>query len=174
MSGDKLLGGPQAGIVVGRRDLVARMRKNPLVRALRPGKLTLAVLAATLDSYLDGRPTEHIPVPAMLTTSLETLDERSRALAKRLDKELGTGTARTIVVESRAGGGAAPGQPIESRGVAIATRSGPNDLAARLRFGDLPVIAVVRDDEVVFNLRTVAPEQDDALFRAIIKAVREP
>ncbi|MBD3367926.1 MAG: L-seryl-tRNA(Sec) selenium transferase [Candidatus Eisenbacteria bacterium] len=170
MSGDKLLGGPQAGIIVGRRDLVARMRSNPLMRALRPGKLTLAALAATLDAYLGGDALESVPVPAMLTASVGTLEVRARALADGLNRVLRDDPARVVALEARAGGGSAPERTIPSSGVAVRV---PDATACsdRLRGGEPVVVALVREGELVFDLRTVAAEDVSLLEQAIIKAV---
>jgi L-seryl-tRNA(Ser) seleniumtransferase len=174
MSGDKLLGGPQAGIAVGRRDLIARMRANPLMRALRPGKLTLAALGATLDAYLDGSALSDVPVPAMLAASAATLTVRAEALARLLNEQLGGGaSARATSLEGRAGGGAAPERTVPGYGIALSVAPAVDDVARRLRLSDPAVVCVVRDNELVFHLRTVRPDQDEALAGAIIKAVRE-
>ncbi len=173
MSGDKLLGGPQCGIAVGRRDFVARMRENPLMRALRPGKLTLAALSATLEAYLDGTALDEVPVPSMITTPVEQLERRADELARRLGDALGEGSAHTVPVESRVGGGAAPESALPGRGVAVAVRDGVDLVEERLRAGDPPVVATVREQELVLDLRTVRPQDDEVLLGAIIKAVNE-
>jgi L-seryl-tRNA(Ser) seleniumtransferase len=165
-SGDKLVGGPQAGLVVGRADLVARMRRDPLARAMRPDKLTMAAVALTLGLYRAGRATEEIPVWRMIATPLEALEGR----ATRLVEALGAGV-RTIELRSTIGGGSLPGETLPSIGVALTGRGAAQRLLAALRGGDPIVIARVEDDAVVLDLRTVEPERDTELAHAIGRAL---
>jgi L-seryl-tRNA(Ser) seleniumtransferase len=152
-SGDKLLGGPQAGIVVGRAELVARLRRHPLQRALRADKLTLAALEGTLALHLDAP--ERIPVLRMLRD-----DEHAvRARAERLADLVGGEVEQTV---ARAGGGALPLAELPSWACAV-----EEELAARLRAGDPPVIAVVRDGRTVLDCRTIAEEEVDEVAAAI-------
>ena len=170
-SGDKLLGGPQAGILVGKADLIDRLRHFPLTRALRVDKMTLAGLQATLLHYLKGDAERAIPVWRMLAVSQEELGRRARRWVHKL-KAAGVG-ARVTNGLSAAGGGSLPGETVPTRLVAIAADS-PDALARRLRAGDPPVIARIEDDLLCLDPRTVLPEQEDALLSAILAAVAGP
>jgi L-seryl-tRNA(Ser) seleniumtransferase len=162
-SGDKLLGGPQAGIVVGRAALIARMRGNPLLRALRVGAPTLAALAATLRLHLDPAGRERIPFYRMLSASQATLRERGEALRARLD-----GLALTLVeAEGYVGAGSVPLVPLPSIALAWRPRVGANAALARLRGGTPPLIARADDDRVVIDLRTIPPERDGDVASAL-------
>jgi L-seryl-tRNA(Ser) seleniumtransferase len=166
-SGDKLLGGPQAGIVVGRAAAIARMRANPLLRALRVGTPTLAALGATLRLHLDPAARERIPFYRMLATPLDALRARAEALRARLDG-LDVRVERT---EGYAGGGTLPLAALES--VALAwrpARGSANDAAARLRAGTPPVIARAEGDRVLLDLRTIPPERDEDVTAALRNA----
>ena len=163
-SGDKLVGGPQAGILAGRSDLVEKLRKDPLARAMRPDKVILAALAATLRLYRAGVAQAEVPVWRHVCTPAAALAER----AKRLATASG---ARETSLESTVGGGSLPGQTLASWGVAIDGRA-PNRTLARLRTGRPPVIGRIVDDAVVLDLRTVEPADDDRLAIAI-RAARE-
>ena len=161
-SGDKLLGGPQCGIIAGRRALVDRLRAHPLMRALRIDKLTFAVLEATLAEYVAGRAAETVPVQRMLQVTAEAIEARAMALGERL-----AGHGWRIGLTSGAsavGGGSAPGVTLPTVLLAMA-RDGESAAAteAWLRTLDPPVIARIEDDRVVLDLRTVPPEQDGRL-----------
>jgi L-seryl-tRNA(Ser) seleniumtransferase len=149
-SGDKLLGGPQAGILVGRADLVERCRRHPLARALRIDRLSLAALAATLDLYRD--PTGAIEAIPALRAACEPT-EIVRARADRLAERVGGSVVETV---ARVGGGALPLTELPSFGVALEGRA--DELAARLRSGDPPVLARVVDDRLVLDCRTLCDE----------------
>jgi L-seryl-tRNA(Ser) seleniumtransferase len=164
-SGDKLVGGPQAGLVVGRADLIARMRKDPLARAMRPDKVTLLGVARTLGLYRAGLAVTTIPVWWMIATTADDLRARAEALAARLGDAVSP-----IELRSTIGGGSLPGETLASWGLAIRGRSPDRTLAA-LRRGDPIVIARVADAQVVLDLRTVAPEVDDVLTDAIARAL---
>ena len=170
-SGDKLLGGPQAGCIVGRRDLVQAVQSHPLMRAVRPDKLTLAGLAGTLESYRDGRAWEEIPVLALLATPLRALAERAAALVQIIERTVPS--LRAEVREDRApvGGGALPLAELPTRVVALAAPGlEAGVLAQRLRAGTPPVVARVRDGAVLLDMRTVAAEQIEALATACREA----
>jgi L-seryl-tRNA(Ser) seleniumtransferase len=175
-SGDKLLGGPQAGIVTGRADLVARLAKSPLLRALRVDKMTLAALEATLALHLEGRASS-IPTWEMAATAPEELERRARALAAAVGEGLAGAGAGSSKVEatplrSVAGGGSLPGAALRSWGVAaVHPERGPQAVAKRLRIRDLPVIARVDDDRVLLDLRTVPAALDGALAAALLEAL---
>jgi L-seryl-tRNA(Ser) seleniumtransferase len=167
-SGDKLLGGPQAGIVVGRRAAIARMRANPLLRALRVGAPTIAALAATLRLHLDPHGRARIPFYRMLGASAQELRARGDALRARLD-----GLDVTLVdSEGYVGGGSLPLAPVNSLALAWRpSRGDANAAAARLRRGTPPVVARVEDDRVLVDLRTIPPERDAELGDALAHAL---
>lgn len=166
-SGDKLLGGPQAGVILGKADLLKSIRKNPLFRALRPGKLTLAALEATLTLYLrEGH--AGIPAQRMIQTTKEEIAARAQKLAAALARL----NALTVTLEdgmSVAGGGSTPGRGIPTVLVALApAHCGADDLASGLRQNDPPIIARVEDDRVVLDLRTVLDDEQEAeIVRAL-------
>jgi len=169
-SGDKLLGGPQAGILVGRASFVARCRAHPFARAARADKLTLAGLGATLALYRDAAlARREIPVLRMLTTPADALEARAQALAVQLPATAGATVVRTSAV---VGGGAFPGTAIPSAGIALAPSGlAPAALAERLRAGPTPVIAVVGRGRVVLDLRAVPPDSDAGLAAAVREAL---
>ncbi|HLZ48510.1 MAG TPA: L-seryl-tRNA(Sec) selenium transferase, partial [Candidatus Limnocylindria bacterium] len=167
-SGDKLLGGPQAGIAAGRREAIAKLRTHPLMRALRPDKLTIAALVATVAAYRDGTAVETIPIWRLIAATPAALARRAKAIAARLDA---AGIAATVVeTESTVGGGSLPEETQPSRGVALAAASAARAVGA-LRKADPPVIARIVDDRVVLDLRSVLPEQDETLTNAVIAAL---
>ena len=158
-SGDKLLGGPQAGILVGRRDLIDRIRTHPLMRALRVDKLTYAALEATLVEYLAGRAVATVPVARMLSMTAAEIEPRARALAERL--RAAGWQADVVDGMSAVGGGSAPGVELPTKLVALSRAGQSADaLEATLRSGNPPVIARIERDRVVLDLRTVAAEDD--------------
>ena len=168
MSGDKLLGGPQAGIILGDAATVGRLRKNPFTRAMRVDKLTLAALEATLRLYLDrGRALAEIPALAMLTAGVDSLQRRAQSLAEQLT----AAGIRADVVSSEAsvGGGAFPTAKIESRAVAIS--ASPDQSEQSLRLGDPPVIGHIGNDRLLLDLRSVLPGEDSVLATAVIRAL---
>jgi len=158
-SGDKLLGGPQAGIVVGHASEISRLRKHPLMRAIRPDKLTLAALGATLVHYLRGEAEREVPVWRMISASFEALESRARSLAAQLG-------ASAVETRSAIGGGSLPGQTQPSWAVAVDTPA-PDKLAAALRHAEPPVIGRIEDNRVLLDLRAILPEQDAVLERAV-------
>jgi L-seryl-tRNA(Ser) seleniumtransferase len=169
-SGDKLFGGPQAGLAVGRAAAIGALRVHPLMRAMRPDKLTLAALVATLELYRDGRAESELPVWRMIAATPAALAKRARALAARLAAD----AVECEVVETRStvGGGSLPEETQPSRAVTIGGRHGrANEIAARLRAGEPPIVARVVDDRVALDLRSVAPEDDEMLARAVTAAL---
>jgi L-seryl-tRNA(Ser) seleniumtransferase len=174
-SGDKLLGGPQAGIIAGKRELVERIRRNPLFRALRVDKLTTAALEITLRAYLRGAPDE-IPALRMIRMPVEEITRRAAALTERVRRDLPAGE---VELEIRAGnsvigGGSTPDQSLPTRLVALRSRRySATQLEARLRqpAAAMPVIARIEDDRLVLDLRTVFPEQEAALAAALAAAL---
>jgi len=183
-SGDKLLGGPQAGLLVGTRDTIERCRTAPLARALRIDKLQIAALEATLLAHLRSPVPMEVPVIGMLNADPEELRRRADALAAALTaaqtatraaaSDPAQGTIEAVALDGVVGGGAAAGIPVASHGVRI---RGPHAtrLAARLREQDPPVIVRVEDDCVLLDVRTIAPEEEpqvvDAVHRCIQAAV---
>ncbi len=169
-SGDKLVGGPQAGLIVGRADLIARMRRDPLARAMRPDKATLAGVAATLGLYRAGRAVEAIPVWSMIAMPAAAIHARAATMAAALG---GSPVAEVIAVESTVGGGSLPGETVPSFGVALRTRSAPRLLAA-LRRGTPAVAGRIAFDRLILDLRTVDPDHDERLTAAIVRALQAP
>lgn len=168
VSGDKMLGGPQAGLVLGRRALVDRLRRHPLMRALRVDKLTYAALEGTLLDHRAGRAHEGVPVLRMLHAPTAVIAARAGALAARLAS---TGwDAATVPGDSAIGGGSAPGVAVPTTLVRVGRDGWSADrLEAWLRTLDPPVIARIQDGAVVLDLRTVDPAQDD-LLAAVLTA----
>jgi L-seryl-tRNA(Ser) seleniumtransferase len=167
MSGDKLLGGPQAGIILGGATVVAKLRKNPFARAMRVDKLTLSALEATLRLYLEPeRALKEVPVLAMLTQTIEQIESRARSIVTSLrshniDSEVVPSTASV-------GGGAFPTAAIPSR--AIALQSEPALTEEKLRNGEPAVIGRIADGKALLDLRSVLPREDATLVKAIVKA----
>ena len=158
-SGDKLLGGPQAGIVVGRAELVERLRRHPLQRALRADKLTLAALEGTLALYLDPeRALREVPVLRMLNEPLEAV----RARAERLAAAVGGEVEETV---GRVGGGALPLAELPSFACAV-----EESLAEPLRHGEPPVVGVVRDGRLLLDCRTLTDAEADEVAAAVLAA----
>ena len=177
-SGDKLVGGPQAGILAGRADLIARLRRDPLARAMRPDKVLLAALAATLRLYRAGVAQRDIPVWRQIAMPAAELERRATSILAELASgpalsgpTLGARLAMSVEqTESTIGGGSLPGQILPSWAVAIGGPA-PQSLLASLRAGRPAVIGRVVDDAVVLDLRTVVPQDDEALAAAIRAAI---
>jgi L-seryl-tRNA(Ser) seleniumtransferase len=154
-SGDKLLGGPQAGLIVGREDLIAGLRRHPLARALRLDKMAIAGLNATLLSYLLGREREEIPVWRMLSQDLREVRRRARAWARAAGEAGGVVAGTTMV-----GGGSLPGQGVPTVCASIRAPWGPDETARRLRNGRVAVIGRVTGEACLLDPRTVSPSED--------------
>jgi L-seryl-tRNA(Ser) seleniumtransferase len=164
-SGDKLLGGPQAGLICGKRDFLDRIRRNPLFRVLRVDKLTTAALEATIRLYLDGK-LDAIPALRMMRLPLEELAGRATSLAAKLAK-ISAISAQIEDGKSVIGGGSTPGQSLPARLVAVRhSRLSPQDLEAALRRNRPPVIARVEHDRLLLDLRTVLDDQDATIAQA--------
>lgn len=169
-SGDKLLGGPQAGILAGRKWAVDAVRNHPLFRALRPDKGTLAALDATLRLYQDPEEARRaIPVLSMLSADPEALACRAEALAQALRADCGGRCAVSVVAgESEAGGGALPGVVFPTSLVTLVPRDvTPEVLEAALRAAPVPVVALLRHGRVALDVRTLRPGDDEAVCRAV-------
>jgi len=168
-SGDKLLGGPQAGIIAGRRAIVDRIRTHPLMRALRVDKLTYAALEATLAEYAAGRADTTVPLRRMLTLTAADIRARAERLADRLASPTG---CRVHLVDgaSAVGGGSAPGVELPTCLLALTHATlAAEAIEARLRAGAPPVIARIERDRVLLDLRTVLPGDEDALVQSIAR-----
>jgi len=167
-SGDKLLGGPQAGIAVGSAERIAALRGHPLMRALRPDKLTIAALIATLETYRDGEAEKELPIWRMIAAPARTLAARARALVASLSA---AGIAAEVLeVRSTVGGGSLPEETQPSFAVAIGGGAASR-VAQALRSADPPVIARIVDERVALDLRSVLPEDDVVLARAVTGAL---
>ena len=160
-SGDKLLGGPQAGIIVGERAAISRLRSNPLIRALRVDKVTLALLAQTLRLYRSPEGRASIPLLAMLSTPLDELRERAKRVASTIVN------ARVVESDAFVGGGSLPQARIASIAVSIETPHA-EELAARLRDWRTPIVARVAERSVLLDIRTVLPHEDREIVAAFI------
>lgn len=164
-SGDKLLGGPQAGIIVGKKELVDSVRKNPLMRACRVDKVTYAALEWTLTEYEKGAFPQSIPVYQMLSATAAEIQRRAKRLAKRLDRQIYAAELKEGF--SLIGGGSAPEERIPT--VLLALRSSlysVNELERGLRLGRTPVLVRIERDQLILDLRTVLPGQEDAIAAA--------
>ena len=166
-SGDKLLGGPQAGVAAGKSAPLRAMRTNPLYRALRVDKMTLAALDAVLREYQAGRGAE-IPTVRMLALPVGEVRRRAEAFRDRLAREAGGITVDVADGSSAVGGGAAPTVEVPTALLRLRhPRRRPDELARLLRSGDPPIVARVADDALVVDLRTVAPDEEEALLSAL-------
>jgi len=167
-SGDKLLGGPQAGLLLGAADRVAAMKRNPLARALRLDKFSLAALDWTLATYLDGRAEREIPVLRQLLASTAELEASARALADRLAKVAGDAAQVSAEPErSFVGGGSLPGFELHSWVVSVRPEMGVERFVEALRRSDPPILARVRDEVVRLDVRTLLPGDETAVEHAV-------
>jgi len=175
-SGDKLLGGPQAGILAGKREVIAKLKKHPLARAVRLDKMTLAALEATLRLYLDERRLfAEVPTLRMLTMTQTELEQRARRLADAITSACGEAydvvTAADI---SRAGGGALPMKDIPTTVVALTPRRrSATWLEERLRLGEPAVIARIKDDRLLLDPRTLREDEEAEVISALLAVSRE-
>ncbi len=168
-SGDKLLGGPQSGIVAGRSELVDRVRRNPLMRALRVDKMVYAGLEATLRAYVEGRAEEEIPALRMLTAPVEAIRDRAIAFAAHLRGAAPEFGAEVLAGRSVPGAGSAPGIDLPT---ALVVLHHPilsaTELDSRLRASDPPVVARIENESVVLDLRTVRPDEEHELLDCLL------
>jgi L-seryl-tRNA(Ser) seleniumtransferase len=174
-SGDKLLGGPQAGIIAGKKELVGRIRRHPLFRALRVDKLTTAALEATLGAYLRGA-VDEIPALRMIRITARDVQRRAENFLRELTPELPLGEVELEIVDgaSLAGGGSTPTQSLPTKIIRIASaRYSASQLEQRLRRAPagVSVIARIEDDRLVLDLRTVFPEQEPLLLKTLAAAL---
>ena len=173
-SGDKLMGGPQAGLIVGREAWVARCRRHPLARALRPGRLVLAALESTLRLYAEGRALAEVPAQAALGAKVEVVERRARALCEAIERGgLPEGVSATVAPSvARVGGGTLPLEEVPSRAVELRGRS-PAMIERGLRGWARPVIARVSGDAVVIDLRCVGDDEVPAVAEAARAAIAD-
>jgi L-seryl-tRNA(Ser) seleniumtransferase len=170
-SGDKLLGGPQCGVIVGRADIITKLRSNPLSRALRVDKLTLAALQATLEIHRAGRAFEEIPVLRQLSLAADEIHTRAEQLVERLRTHLASSEAVSVEpVSSAPGGGALPELSIPSWAIAISCKSADH-AAKQLRMGKPAVFCRVQDGRILIDLRTVDPADDKSLLGRILECM---
>jgi L-seryl-tRNA(Ser) seleniumtransferase len=165
-SGDKLLGGPQAGIIVGRADLLHKIRRHPLARAVRADKVCLAGLTATLAHYLRSEAESEIPIWSMICMSLQETQRRARLWAQEV------GNGEVLESESTIGGGSLPGETLRTHVLAL-TSNKPDRLLAQLRTQEPPIIARVEEKHVLLDPRTVLVEQDPDVIRGLRGALAE-
>jgi L-seryl-tRNA(Ser) seleniumtransferase len=171
-SGDKLLGGPQAGILIGKAEIIARLAKHPLMRAVRIDKMTLAALEATLRHYQRGEATQHIPVWQMIAAQPETIKQRATRWVTQLRAQ-GI-AARLQAGTSTIGGGSLPGETLPTTLLALDEGQGARSLeeiARRLRARSVPIVARILRDALLFDPRTIFGEQDQELMQALIEEV---
>jgi L-seryl-tRNA(Ser) seleniumtransferase len=175
-SGDKLLGGPQAGIIAGRKELIQKIEKDPLMRAFRLDKMTLAALEATLRLYLnEAQALQQVPGLRMLGTPLSQLRQRAEALAVKLRALPGIAEVKVSEDVAYVGGGSLPDQAMKTSVLEVeAERVSDADLAYRLRTGDPAVVGRLRDEKLVLDLRTVFPHQEAAVLEALARATGQP
>ena len=172
-SGDKLLGGPQAGIIAGRKEWIQKIEKDPLMRAFRLDKMTLAALEATLRLYLnEERALREVPVLAMLGTPLDELRRRAEALAEQRRRLSGLASVRTAEDVAYVGGGSLPDQAMKSWVVEVETAAlSDEEVARRLRLGTPAVMARLRDGKLILDVRTIFEPQQTQLVEAMQKAL---
>jgi len=174
-SGDKLLGGPQGGVIVGKREYIERIQKNPITRAMRIDKLTLAGFEATLMEYIDEEGVvENIPTLRMLLQKPEEIKGRANRIAKKLKKEIQNARIAVMADLSRAGGGSLPEVDFPTYVVSIKTDDlSVNEIETRLRAGDPPIISRIREDSLILDARTVREIDLAELVRGVKTALSE-
>jgi L-seryl-tRNA(Ser) seleniumtransferase len=172
-SGDKLLGGPQAGIILGRREPIAALRRHPLARALRVDKMTLAALDATLLSYQQGRALQEIPVWRMIGAATNELQKRAERWLQRLQSSDVADMTEGAILEgqSAVGGGSLPGETLPTHILALRVDD-PVTVAAHLRSQPTPVVCRIQKDHLLFDPRTVLPEQEEPLLSQLVHVLR--
>jgi L-seryl-tRNA(Ser) seleniumtransferase len=164
-SGDKLLGGPQAGIIIGKAALIEKIKKNPLARAVRADKLCLAALTTTLQHYLKDEAEREIPIWRMISASTLQMKARAKSWAGNL------GQGEVLASESTVGGGSLPGESMPTWVLAL-TVTGPDSFLKKLRKEQPPVIARTENDRILLDPRTVLPEQDEPMLVNLTNVIR--
>jgi L-seryl-tRNA(Ser) seleniumtransferase len=173
-SADKLIGASQGGIILGRADLIQAVRKNPMARMMRVGKLTLAVLEATLSLFLDeDRALTEVPTLRMLRRSLEDIAAQAERIARAINERFGQSVANTLEGFSQMGSGSLPGQNLPTRLVAVSPKSlDPGELSARLRLHNPPVFARVHKGQVLADPRTLLEDDEAELVEAVVDGLQ--
>jgi L-seryl-tRNA(Ser) seleniumtransferase len=168
-SGDKLLGGSQSGIILGREEIVSRIKKDPMARAVRVGKVTLILLEALLKIYLDPESVaERIPAVAMYRAPLEDIAKRARAFARRIKRANLPWDVEVVESLSELGGGSTPGEEIPSMAVVLSGGPfAPDDLALKLRMGEPCIFPYTRDDRVLFDFRTMMAGDETLVLESL-------
>lgn len=166
-SGDKLLGGPQAGIIAGKKELVEKLARHPLYRALRLDKLVLSLLEQTFSAYLFNNPQTVLPTLSLIAAQAGGLSERIEKFRERAAKELKVIELKTISTSSAIGGGSLPGREQSSAGIVLQTPWKPTAVAQTLRKCEPPVVTITRDDDNIIDFRTVPAEEEDFLLKAL-------
>ena len=174
-SGDKILGGPQIGAVVGRKSIIDRIRRYPLLRALRCDKMTLAAMEATLRLYLSGD-WKRIPTLSMISASSEELKTRAENLMRKINLHCSEFAAKTgvVAVDDAVGGGAYPEHALPGWAVAVYPQKeniSAGAIQERLRSAKMPVVAGARNNELLIHLRTLPPESEDVLISSLCEAL---
>jgi L-seryl-tRNA(Ser) seleniumtransferase len=170
-SGDKLLGGPQAGIILGKAELINRIKSNPLMRALRVDKLTYAALEATIAAYSSGRAVDEVPILAALHATKETIAGRARAFVKRAEESARGLQFKLVDGYSVVGGGSAPQAQLSTVLISVTgERMNATVIEEKLRRNDPPIIARIIDNQLIFDLRTVTPAEEEEIIVALERA----
>lgn len=172
-SGDKLLGGPQCGIIIGKQDCLDRINKHPLMRALRLDKTIFAALSATLDIYLGPHPEQHIPLLQLLTETIDQLQQRAEATAKVIQENSGDElTVETVSDTTYLGGGSVPGQEIATVCIVLEHSSiSPDEISKRLRTCKTPLLGRIHDNRFTIDFRSVFASEDSSVANAVVEAL---
>lgn len=172
-SGDKLLGGPQAGIIIGKKELIDKIKKHPLARAVRADKTCLAGLSATLTHYLKDEAEREIPIVKMMSLKLDQLKGRAEAWRDELRRSLSEVEANVIEGQSTVGGGSLPDESIPTYLLELQVKSAEKFLR-ELRRNNPPIIARAENDKILLDPRTVLPDQEEALLAGLKNALKPP
>ncbi|MDC0574375.1 L-seryl-tRNA(Sec) selenium transferase [Pirellulaceae bacterium] len=172
-SGDKLLGGPQCGIIIGKQDCLDRINKHPLMRALRLDKTIFAALSATLDIYLGPHPEQHIPLLQLLTETIDQLQQRAEATAKVIQENSADElTVETVSDTTYLGGGSVPGQEIATVCIVLEHSSiSPDEISKRLRTCKTPLLGRIHDNRFTIDFRSVFAAEDSSVAHAVVEAL---
>ena len=175
-SGDKLIGGPQSGVIVGKKEIIEKIKKNPLARAFRVGKITIAAMEATLKLFLNpAQLADHHPLYRMLSAKLEELEKRAQRMAKKLkDQRREEASLQVVNGDSQVGSGSAPIETVPTKLLSIKplVLSAAN-LARKLRYHNPPIFARVQKEKVLLDFRTIQPSEDSAVYEALLSHLRE-